>query len=80
MSGKIVFPRYFDKDAKSLVKRLLTADLSNNNHNLHFTRLSSIYSAKRYGELRNGVDDIKGCDWFIGINNNNNTIFNIIII
>ncbi|KAF4738804.1 hypothetical protein FOZ63_004025 [Perkinsus olseni] len=50
LSGKIVFPRYFDKDAKSLVKRLLTADLT-----------------KRYGNLRNGVDDIKGSDWFKGL-------------
>mmetsp|Transcript_7417 Transcript_7417/g.6190 ORF Transcript_7417/g.6190 Transcript_7417/m.6190 type:complete len:111 (-) Transcript_7417:77-409(-) len=49
LSGKIIFPRYFDKDAKSLVKRLLTADLS-----------------KRYGNLRNGADDIKECSWFNG--------------
>ncbi|KAF0715220.1 Aste57867_3504 [Aphanomyces stellatus] len=52
LSGKINFPRYFDRNAKALIKRLLTADLT-----------------KRYGCLKNGVDDIKkhkffsGCDW-----------------
>ncbi|KAF4756964.1 hypothetical protein FOZ63_008277, partial [Perkinsus olseni] len=74
LSGKIVFPRYFDKDAKSLVKRLLTADLSNNTTTGIGTSLSSFSCslssfllAKRYGNLRNGVDDIKGCDWFKGL-------------
>merc|ERR1719226_60028 len=47
LSGKIVFPRVFDKDAKGLVKKLLTADLG-----------------KRYGNLKNGVDDIKQHKWF----------------
>ncbi|CAK4126203.1 unnamed protein product [Aphanomyces euteiches] len=52
LSGKINFPRYFDRNAKALIKRLLTADLT-----------------KRYGCLKNGVEDIKkhkffsGCDW-----------------
>jgi len=47
LSGKIVFPKLFDKNAKSLVKKLLTAELS-----------------KRYGNLKNGVDDIKSHKWF----------------
>jgi len=47
LSGKIVFPKLFDKDAKVLVKKLLTADLG-----------------KRFGNLKNGVDDIKTCKWF----------------
>merc|ERR1711957_293081 len=47
LSGKIVFPKLFDKNAKSLVKKLLTAELS-----------------KRYGNLKNGVDDIKQHKWF----------------
>lgn len=47
LSGKISFPRMFDKDAKALVKKLLTADLG-----------------KRYGNLRNGADDIKQHNWF----------------
>jgi len=47
LSGKIVFPKFFDKNAKVLVKKLLTADLG-----------------KRYGNLKNGVDDIKKCKWF----------------
>jgi serine/threonine protein kinase len=47
LSGKIVFPKLFDKNAKSLVKKLLTAELS-----------------KRYGNLKNGVDDIKFHKWF----------------
>merc|ERR1712137_1125015 len=47
LGGKIVFPKLFDKDAKSLVKKLLTADLG-----------------KRYGNLKNGVDDIKQHKWF----------------
>eukprot|EP00928_Gymnodinium_smaydae_P028260 TRINITY_DN2159_c0_g1_i1.p1 TRINITY_DN2159_c0_g1~~TRINITY_DN2159_c0_g1_i1.p1 ORF type:complete len:121 (+),score=45.55 TRINITY_DN2159_c0_g1_i1:134-496(+) len=47
LSGKIVFPKMFDKNAKSLVKKLLTAELS-----------------KRFGNLKNGVDDIKHHKWF----------------
>jgi serine/threonine protein kinase len=47
LSGKIVFPKLFSKDAKGLVKKLLTADLG-----------------KRYGNLKNGVDDIKEHKWF----------------
>merc|ERR1719343_21214 len=47
LSGKIVFPKVFDKKAKGLVKKLLTADLG-----------------KRYGNLKNGVDDIKKHEWF----------------
>merc|ERR1711988_1461223 len=51
LSGKIVFPKLFDKNAKGLVKKLLTAELS-----------------KRYGNLKNGVDDIKQHKWFKDIN------------
>mmetsp|Transcript_81445 Transcript_81445/g.230790 ORF Transcript_81445/g.230790 Transcript_81445/m.230790 type:complete len:320 (-) Transcript_81445:125-1084(-) len=51
LSGKIVFPKSFDKNAKGLVKKLLTADLG-----------------KRYGNLKNGVDDIKQHKWFKEIN------------
>merc|ERR1719380_491362 len=51
LGGKIVFPKLFDKNAKGLVKKLLTADLG-----------------KRYGNLKNGVDDIKNCKWFAPIN------------
>jgi serine/threonine protein kinase len=51
LSGKIVFPKMFDKNAKGLVKKLLTADLG-----------------KRYGNLKNGVDDIKTHKWFKDIN------------
>jgi len=51
LSGKIVFPKLFDKNAKGLVKKLLTADLG-----------------KRYGNLKNGVDDIKGHKWFKDLN------------
>merc|ERR1719203_1013949 len=47
LSGKIVFPKVFDKEAKGLVKKLLTADLG-----------------KRYGNLKNGVEDIKQHKWF----------------
>jgi serine/threonine protein kinase len=47
LSGKIVFPKFFDKNGKVLVKKLLTADLG-----------------KRYGNLKNGVDDIKKAKWF----------------
>jgi len=50
LSGKIVFPKFFDKNGKVLVKKLLTADLG-----------------KRYGNLKNGVDDIKKCKWFGGL-------------
>merc|ERR1712048_1091204 len=28
LAGKVYFPKYFDKNAKALVKKLLTADLS----------------------------------------------------
>merc|ERR1712039_199822 len=51
LSGKIVFPKMFDKNAKGLVKKLLTADLG-----------------KRYGNLKNGVDDIKHHKWFKNTN------------
>jgi len=51
LSGKIVFPKMFDKNAKGLVKKLLTADLG-----------------KRYGNLKNGVEDIKTHKWFKDIN------------
>lgn len=47
LKGKIKFPKNFDKDAKSLIKHLLVADLS-----------------KRYGNLKNGADDIKNHRWF----------------
>lgn len=54
LKGKIKFPKDFDKyllvrlrDAKSLIKHLLVADLS-----------------RRYGNLKNGVDDIKQHRWF----------------
>mmetsp|Transcript_64357 Transcript_64357/g.100349 ORF Transcript_64357/g.100349 Transcript_64357/m.100349 type:complete len:320 (-) Transcript_64357:246-1205(-) len=47
LSGKIVFPKLFDKNAKGLVKKLLTADLG-----------------KRFGNLKNGVEDIKTHKWF----------------
>jgi len=47
LAGKIYFPKYFDKNAKALVKKLLTADLS-----------------KRYGNLRDGADDILQHKWF----------------
>jgi serine/threonine protein kinase len=51
LSGKIVFPKLFDKNAKGLVKKLLTADLG-----------------KRYGNLKNGVEDIKQHKWFKEVN------------
>jgi len=47
LAGKIYFPKYFDKNAKALVKKLLTADLS-----------------KRYGNLKDGSDDILKHKWF----------------
>ena len=34
LAGKVYFPKYFDKDAKSLVKHLITADLSKRYGNL----------------------------------------------
>lgn len=50
LSGKFVFPKFFDKDAKLLVRKLLQADLS-----------------KRWGNLKDGVRDIKECKWFSNI-------------
>merc|ERR1740127_294049 len=47
LAGKVAFPKYFDKNAKGLVKKLLTADLS-----------------KRYGNLKDGSDDILKHKWF----------------
>lgn len=49
LKGKVRFPKTFDKNAKSLVKHLLQADLS-----------------KRYGNLKNGVRDIKEHRFFGG--------------
>jgi len=51
LSGKVAFQRHVDKNAKALVRKLLTADLG-----------------KRYGNLKNGVDDIKTHKWFKDIN------------
>ena len=50
LKGKVKFPRNFDKNAKSLVKHILVADLT-----------------KRYGNLKNGVNDIKNHRWFAGL-------------
>ncbi|GAB9463420.1 hypothetical protein Gpo141_00000882 [Globisporangium polare] len=50
LSGKLNFPRFFDRNAKALIKRLLTADLT-----------------KRYGCLKNGVEDIKKHKFFSGV-------------
>ncbi|OXB52869.1 UNVERIFIED_CONTAM: hypothetical protein H355_016237 [Colinus virginianus] len=49
LGGRIVFPKFFDKNARMLVKRLLTPDL-----------------AQRYGNLKDGVSDIKDHRWFSG--------------
>ncbi|KAJ8524749.1 hypothetical protein ON010_g16368 [Phytophthora cinnamomi] len=51
LSGKLNFPRFFDRNAKGLIKRMLTADLT-----------------KRYGCLKNGVEDIKKHKFFAGVN------------
>jgi protein kinase A len=50
LAGKVYFPKYFDKNAKALVKKLLTADLS-----------------KRYGNLKDGANDITDHKWFQGL-------------
>jgi len=47
LAGKVYFPKYFDKNAKALVKKLNTADLS-----------------KRYGNLKDGPNDILKHKWF----------------
>jgi serine/threonine protein kinase len=44
------FPAAFDPNAKDLVKKLLTTDLT-----------------KRFGNLKNGVNDIKSHKWFAAI-------------
>ncbi len=51
LRGKLNFPSNFDKEAKSLVKHLLVADLS-----------------KRYGNLKEGANDIKKHRWFATMN------------
>lgn len=51
LAGKIFFTKYFDKNCRVLVKKLLTADLS-----------------KRYGNLKNGADDIVKHKWFATCN------------
>lgn len=50
LRGKLRFPADVSKDAKSLIKHLLTADLD-----------------KRYGNLSNGVADIKNHRWFAAV-------------
>lgn len=54
LKGKVLFPSSFDKDAKSLVKHLLVADLSKR------------YGCLKNGNLENnlGVYDIKEHRWF----------------
>ena len=54
LRGKISFPSTFDKDAKSLVKHLLVADLSKRYGNL---KDGNIW-------LNLGVNDIKKHRWF----------------
>lgn len=54
LKGKLHFPKRFDNDAKSLVKHLLSNDLS-----------------KRYGNLKNGVNDIKNHRYLNTINFSN---------
>jgi serine/threonine protein kinase len=54
LKGKLHFPKGFDSDAKSLVRHLLTSDLS-----------------KRYGNLKNGVNDIKQHRYLSTINFSN---------
>merc|ERR1719453_880469 len=51
LAGKVYFPKYFDKNAKALVKKILVADLS-----------------KRYGNLKDGPDDILKSKWLQTIN------------
>jgi len=51
LAGKVYFPKYFDKNAKALVKKLLTADLS-----------------KRYGNLKDGPQDVLKHAWFASLN------------
>ncbi|CAK0806464.1 unnamed protein product, partial [Prorocentrum cordatum] len=51
LAGKVYFPKYFDKNAKALVKKLLTADLS-----------------KRYGNLKDGPQDVLKHPWFASLN------------
>merc|ERR1712096_197602 len=51
LAGKVYFPKYFDKHAKALVKKLVTADLS-----------------KRYGNLKDGPQDILKHKWISTIN------------
>ena len=50
IKGNVRFPANMHKDAKSLIKHLLTADLD-----------------RRYGNLANGVNDIKSHAWFNGV-------------
>merc|ERR1712072_1117381 len=51
LAGKIYFPKYFEKNAKALVKKILVADLG-----------------KRYGNLKDGANDILQSKWLSTIN------------
>ncbi|KAI8085001.1 camp-dependent protein kinase 2 [Halteromyces radiatus] len=53
LAGRIKWPSYFDPNAKDLLRRLLTSDLS-----------------KRFGNLRNGAEDVKRHAWFEGVDFN----------
>jgi len=46
LAGQVYFPKYFDKSARWLVKKLLTADLT-----------------KRFGNLKDGANDILNSKW-----------------
>lgn len=50
MHGKIRWPSYFDPNAKDLLARLLTSDLT-----------------RRYGNLKNGAEDVKRHPWFTAV-------------
>ena len=58
LKGKVKFPRSFDKNAKSLVKHLLQADLSKRYGNLKNGNENLIL----------GVNDIKRHRWFNNLN------------
>ena len=65
-AGKITFPKIFHKEAKSLVKKLLTPDLGLDlrcHRKLSPVQLSGA-PGKRFGNLKNGAADIKEHKWF----------------
>eukprot|EP00913_Durusdinium_trenchii_P028895 g27092.t1 len=64
LAGKVYFPKYFDKNAKSLVKKLLVADLSKRFGNLKDETAAPLIHCQHHQRPKDGAADILQSKWF----------------